>query len=305
MAYGESMRSSDIAGFAPALGARLRELRRRAGLSLVELAHLMGREPAFYSYLSRLEHGRVRYPSLVLVADYLRACRASFADIGPVLDRYTGLPPAREPRAREAALAGLAGDGSRDAARLGVYDRKTAEARRAAGQKPVPAVKRAAALSRQLCAAREQREVARVVEEEVGRLGLASSLPARKLALDYGRMVWRAMKRTEGEEKSEGRSQNSEARSQRSEVKSQGAESAENHPHPLPPPQGGGNEREGWRRRGRPRKTREARLAEAEARIRELGPGIVPIPSLRQIGDAVVRLWEAASRNRETTDKHG
>jgi transcriptional regulator with XRE-family HTH domain len=86
------------AGFVAALGVRLRELRQGAGLSLVELAHLMGREPSFYSHLSRLEHGRFKYPSLVLVADYLRACRASFSDLLPVLSTYTDRPPVREAR---------------------------------------------------------------------------------------------------------------------------------------------------------------------------------------------------------------
>jgi len=53
--------------FAAALGVRLREIRQAAGLSQEELAHMMGREPSFYSHLSRLEHGRFTYPSLVLV----------------------------------------------------------------------------------------------------------------------------------------------------------------------------------------------------------------------------------------------
>ena len=87
MAGGEVVRTPAVSGAVPGLelasppGVRLRELRLGAGLSLVELAHLMGREQTYYSHLSRLEHGRVRYPSLVLVADFLRACRASFEDV--------------------------------------------------------------------------------------------------------------------------------------------------------------------------------------------------------------------------------
>ncbi|MFO7675330.1 MAG: helix-turn-helix transcriptional regulator [bacterium] len=92
-----------VAGFRPgatvAPGAALRGLRRRAGLSLVELAHLMGRKPGFYSHLSRLEHGRVGRPTLGLVAHCLRACPrvarrracgASFGELAPVLDRHAG-----------------------------------------------------------------------------------------------------------------------------------------------------------------------------------------------------------------------
>ncbi|MFO7676485.1 MAG: hypothetical protein R6X12_09245 [bacterium] len=67
-----------MAGFGPgetvALGAALHGLQFRAGLSLVALAHLMGRESGFYSRLSQLEHGRLRRPTLGLIADYLRAC---------------------------------------------------------------------------------------------------------------------------------------------------------------------------------------------------------------------------------------
>ncbi|MFO7676636.1 MAG: hypothetical protein R6X12_10020 [bacterium] len=92
-----------MAGSSPgetvAPGAALRRLRLRGGLSLVELAHLMGRKPGFYSHLSRLERGRLRHSSLGLIADYLRACprvarrRAcgmSFGELASVLDRYAG-----------------------------------------------------------------------------------------------------------------------------------------------------------------------------------------------------------------------
>ncbi|MFO7675230.1 MAG: helix-turn-helix transcriptional regulator [bacterium] len=72
--------NAKVAGFGPgemvAPGAALCGLRRRAGLSLVELAHLVGRELGFCSHLSRLEHGRLRRPTPGLIADYLRACGA-------------------------------------------------------------------------------------------------------------------------------------------------------------------------------------------------------------------------------------
>ena len=71
-------------------GGRLRSLRRAAGSTLRELAHVMGRRPGFHLHLGRLERGRLRQFSLVPVADCLRACRASFADILPMLERYAG-----------------------------------------------------------------------------------------------------------------------------------------------------------------------------------------------------------------------
>jgi hypothetical protein len=42
--------------------------------------------------VSRMEKGTVRFPSLGLVADFLRGCRAGFKDILDVLDLYTNLP---------------------------------------------------------------------------------------------------------------------------------------------------------------------------------------------------------------------
>jgi hypothetical protein len=46
--------------------------------------------------VSRMEKGRVRYPSLGLIADLLRGCRAGFSDIADVLDLYTDLPTTQQ-----------------------------------------------------------------------------------------------------------------------------------------------------------------------------------------------------------------
>jgi hypothetical protein len=45
-----------------------------------------------HTVVSRLENGRMANPGIGLVADYLRACRAGFADIQDVMDRYTAQP---------------------------------------------------------------------------------------------------------------------------------------------------------------------------------------------------------------------
>ena len=59
---------------------------------------MMGQKPSYNAHLSQLERGQVPSPSLALVADYLRACRASFADLLPVLSTYTDKPPVQETR---------------------------------------------------------------------------------------------------------------------------------------------------------------------------------------------------------------
>jgi len=84
-----------------------RRLRLRQGLSLRALALLMDRQSAgAHNQLARLEQGRLNRPSLNLVADYLRACRARFGDLEDLLDSYTGQEPV--PRARgDAAVAGV------------------------------------------------------------------------------------------------------------------------------------------------------------------------------------------------------
>jgi len=83
--------------FTSDLGARLRDLRLKAGLTQLELARAMGRAGKNAGNLvSRLERGDERYPSLGLVADFLRACRAGFKEILDILDLYTELPTTQQ-----------------------------------------------------------------------------------------------------------------------------------------------------------------------------------------------------------------
>ena len=89
--------------FGPGFGARLRELRKRRKLSLRQLALLMDRhQPGSFNLLAKLERGDVKYPSLAVVADYLRACRAGFRDLLPMLDEYTSQPPVLRAKGDEA-----------------------------------------------------------------------------------------------------------------------------------------------------------------------------------------------------------
>ena len=248
--------------FTPELGERLRELRERAGLSLVELCHVMGRRPGYQAYLGRLEAGRVPFPSLALVADFLRACRASFADLLPLMNEYTSRPPVRPTRIEERVEFELAGLPGREAHRLAKYDLKR-------GEQLMPDA-RVRAASRQARAARERRLLEAMMMREVNRLGVEPNLLVRLVAHGYARMVWKAMRLTEGA----------------------GREGEES--------EGEGKERSRKpgvdRRRGRPRKTREQRLEEARARILEVAPDILPAKVLDHIRDKVVRLFEDVRR---------
>jgi transcriptional regulator with XRE-family HTH domain len=89
-------RSPDTFVLTPELGSRLRDLRLKAGLNQVELARAMGRAGRSAGNLvSRLERGDERFPSLALVADFLRGCRAGFKDILDIINLYTELPTAQ------------------------------------------------------------------------------------------------------------------------------------------------------------------------------------------------------------------
>jgi transcriptional regulator with XRE-family HTH domain len=90
------------------LGARLREMRKRTGMTAEAVAALMGRSgKGGDTILTRLEKGKKPSPTMQLVADYLRACRATFAEIASVLDAYTKQPtlPAREAQVGVARMA--------------------------------------------------------------------------------------------------------------------------------------------------------------------------------------------------------
>ena len=85
-----------------ALGARLRGLREKAGLSQMELARRMGFNPTHgYKYVLRLEKGLVANPTLRTIAGCLEACGAGWTDIADVLPG-TGAPPAPEAPRRPA-----------------------------------------------------------------------------------------------------------------------------------------------------------------------------------------------------------
>ena len=94
-------RCADTCVFTSALGARLRELRLKAGLTQAQLMVRAGRAGKGAALIaSRLEQGKTPYPSIGLVADYLRGCGAGFSDLLEQLKPLTARPP--EPAAKPA-----------------------------------------------------------------------------------------------------------------------------------------------------------------------------------------------------------
>ncbi|MEO0019798.1 MAG: helix-turn-helix transcriptional regulator [candidate division WOR-3 bacterium] len=69
-----------------ALGARLKELRLKSGISQMKLAELLGLNPTHgYKYILRLEKGLVPNPTMRTITGYLNVCGANWQDIADVL----------------------------------------------------------------------------------------------------------------------------------------------------------------------------------------------------------------------------
>ncbi|MBN2465546.1 helix-turn-helix domain-containing protein [candidate division WOR-3 bacterium] len=93
--------------FGPELRARLRQLRERRGLSLRAMAVMMDRQtPGGHAQLSRLERGRMSFPTFNFVMDYLRTCGARSSDVADLLDTYLSQPPVLKQKG-DAAVAEL------------------------------------------------------------------------------------------------------------------------------------------------------------------------------------------------------
>jgi transcriptional regulator with XRE-family HTH domain len=74
------------------LGARLKQIRQRSGLSQMKLARLIGFDPAHgYKYILRLEKGQVPNPTLRTIAACLEACGAAWQDVADVLPGTGGV----------------------------------------------------------------------------------------------------------------------------------------------------------------------------------------------------------------------
>jgi hypothetical protein len=62
--------------------------------------------PGSFNPLARLEQGKIKYPSINLIADYLRACGAGFEDLLDLLKPHTSQPPVLKQKG-DAAVAEL------------------------------------------------------------------------------------------------------------------------------------------------------------------------------------------------------
>ncbi|MEO0081381.1 MAG: helix-turn-helix transcriptional regulator [candidate division WOR-3 bacterium] len=186
--------------FPKELGERLRGIRKKAGLTQTELATLMGRNgTGAHNQISRLERGIQPFPSLALIADYLRACRARFADLLDILDSYTSQPVVSDAET-EAALTRLTQQLPSDASSAVIkYEKKTTnrQAMPTVGKRPVLLSPAQRVLRMQKMFARQYHS--EVLEASLHRalvgLGKAVPLSLQRVTCDYGRKVFAALVR--------------------------------------------------------------------------------------------------------------
>ncbi len=187
--------------FTPELGKRLKQLRVRAGLTQVQLAEQMGRKgKGGHFVVGRLERAKVSRPSLGLVADYLRACRASFDDISDILNEYTRRPRVAEEKGRAAVRAMTENLPQKIAQKVERYDTKIAVDRRFSDKLPEQPDKRLLKAQRLAASWLVRQRLEDRLHEVLNKLGTAGRGPERKSLADYGRKVFGVLRRTRGKE---------------------------------------------------------------------------------------------------------
>ena len=179
------------------LGTRLRKLRRQAGLTQRELARLMGRVPSRYqAQIARIERARTAFPTLAFIADYLRACRASFADIEDVLDTYTSRAPVPDREGRRRVQRFTRTLPVPVAKEIENYDIRTAVARRFSGRKPLAPDKRELRARRLAAAWFHRNKLDAWLNQAVNDIGVLPVLAVRFPIFAFGHKVWRILKQT-------------------------------------------------------------------------------------------------------------
>jgi transcriptional regulator with XRE-family HTH domain len=184
-------RSSDTFIFTVELGTRLRDLRLKAGLTQLELARAMGRAGKKAGNLvGRIERGDERYPSLAVIADFLRGCRARFTDIVGVLDVYTSLAPADE-KVYDAVLTRVTEEiPERWRSQVTGYDRQLDAARSTAnpvrGRNLPDRMKRLEQAKNMAAAARRRFLYGQYLTQAVDKTGLDSVMTVREPLFAHG-----------------------------------------------------------------------------------------------------------------------
>ncbi len=179
--------------FTPEMGLRLRGLRLREGMTQQELAVLMGRQgKGNHQLIGKVELGKAPYPSLGFVADYLRACKVSFNDIGDLLSAYTSQPTVIEQRGYKRVRSLVKKLPSSVAETVENYDHGVTRSRK----KPEPLGQRIRNAKSFAAAQKAQHQLNRLVEAEVSTAHLGSVSSEAAWLRVYARKLYRLLTRT-------------------------------------------------------------------------------------------------------------
>ena len=197
MGTGARATDSDAALLPKEVGARLRQLRRHAGLTQVDVALRMGRPgKSGKSYVCQIERGYMPGLTLNAVMDFLSACGADASAIKDIIDAYTSRPPIPEEKVRKQVAEAAAGLPLLKQARVEWYDRfqqPKAGKRETLEQWHDRRVREAKGVAR---AIRWERRLHRVLNDVLNELHVAAKDPLAVHLMNYSRKVFAALRRT-------------------------------------------------------------------------------------------------------------
>jgi len=188
---------SDASLLPKEVGARLRQLRRKAGLTQSEVAVRMCRPgPSGKSYVCQIERGYMSGLTFNAVMDYLAACGANVTAIADIIDAYAKRPTIPEERTRRQVAEAAAGLPLLKQARVEWYDRfhkPKAGKRETPEQEYDRRVRQARSVAR---AIRWERRLHRVLNDVLNELHVAAKDPMAVHLRNYSRKVFGALRRT-------------------------------------------------------------------------------------------------------------
>lgn len=183
--------------FSRLLGLRLKELRKRAGLTQTQVAKCLGRPgPGGKSWVCQLEKGTLHEVSINNVVEFVWACRADVEEILGIVNGYVKRPPIAEERVRQQVADVAVGLPLSKRARVDYYDLfhgpKT-------GSQETPEQQRERRVREargQARAIRWERRLHRVHNDVLNELRVAWGDPLAIHLGAYGRKVFGALRRT-------------------------------------------------------------------------------------------------------------
>jgi len=152
----------------------------------------MGRQgKGNHQLIGKVELGKAPYPSLGFVADYLRACRASFSDIADLLNAYTSQPTVIEQRGYKRVQSLARKLSSSVAKSVKRYDHAVTRSK----PKPEAVRKRLEHAKAYANAQEAQRRLNRLVEDELSAAGIRPATADAAWTRVYARKLWRLLRR--------------------------------------------------------------------------------------------------------------